>query len=388
MKKRSIVYALVSLALLAAAVVSTVRAQDCTTWVCELGDNGQWDCHWELPPSCPALATPVPLPTYVATAIATPGSSIPALPPKDPLVQPCDTDGYTYSEQTSCLTCSSSSYPNVAGTTVCQACQSVTRQPYPRGMVDVENRFRLYGPTTAQTVKQVCTTKANCATTISKSGVRDVKYYLRWVRADDQIPIWGWDERPWNVAYHYSPDTGFGWQTSHVYETSSFNLVPGCTAGCDKPANGPSLVTGERLPAYQVRALVPWYAQYRVTYQALDYWSKCARTDDVTSCCGSEPDLDSHCNPVVHDPPRLGDHGCHIVWKDCIAAGKASSYEEAICWVNRDTGWKAIDARLFGSGYPYAYGNRAGNEATDLEPARCDVVPVPIIEVQGVLDQH
>ena len=388
--KAKIAGAFLLFAVLAVGIASTTApavAQDCTTWVCERVD-GQWRCQWSVPPNCPAHATPVPLPTYVATAVATPGTNPRNLPPSNPLAQPCKQDGYTYDSSTSCLACSSSPYPNVAGTTECQACQSITRQPYPRGLVGVENRFRLYGPTTAQTVQQICTTKANCASTIHRSGVRDVKYYLRWVRASDRHPIWGWDERPWNVANHAAPDTGFGWQTSHTYWTSSFNLVEGCVAGCDKPANGPSLVDGEHLPAYQVRVLVPWYAQYRVTYQVLDYWSKCVRSSNSADCCNGQPDLSSNCTPVIHDPPRIGDHGCYLDWRDCIAAKKATNYEDAICWVNQDTGWKAIDARLFGSDYSYVYGDRAGNEATDLESARCDVAPVPVIEVQGVLDQH
>ncbi len=384
---------LVVLSLLLMANNGTAFSDDCITWVCEYDDiTKTWNCYWYIPPGCPGQPTPVPLPTYIATMVATPGDYPIALPPTDPLVQPCKVDGYAYDELTSCLTCVDSPYPNVAGATVCQACQSVTRQPYPRGMVDVENRFRVYGPTIAEASVQVCATKDDCLDDINVNGVRDVKYYLRWVRADDQIPIWGWDERRWNVVNHQSPDTGYGWQAIHTYKTSSYSLTGDCyetDPNCDKPRNGPSLAKGEYLPAYQVKVLTPWYAQYRVTYQTLRHWSACVWSLHVLDCCStSDPDLDSECTRSVHEPPRPGDHGCKVDFRDCVQAGKADSYDDPICWTDHDTGWQAIDARIFGSDYPFAYGSRAGNEETDLEGARCNVVPVPIIEVQGVLDQH
>ena len=44
---------------------------------------------------------------------------------------------------------------------------------------------------------------------------------------------------------------------------------------CRKPLNGPSLIAGEKLPAYQVTVSTPWKAFYKVDWEERTWECKC-----------------------------------------------------------------------------------------------------------------
>jgi hypothetical protein len=139
-------------------------------------------------------------------------------------------------------------------------------------------------------------------------------------------PVWDFDERPWSHA----PATGAGWEISHTYDTASYNMSgDGSTLASDKPAIGPSLDGATKLPSYKVNLTLAWLVEARRTW--VDFYG------------------DRH-----------------------------------------DTGWQAVDLRKYGYDTPYL----VTTGARDVTPPPAGVpkqalpayiVPVPVIESQGIL---
>jgi hypothetical protein len=216
----------------------------------------------------------------------------------------------------------------------------------------------------------VCGTPADCRAKGYGDNIRHVNASLKLVLEPSILPIWGWDERLWNVRSQRSAETGVGWAASHIYETSSFDVQDeSCIrqygeSSCRKPINGPSLVAGQRLPAYQVSVSTPWRAFYKVDWEERTWECKCrAGTKFDGNCC-----CDFVGPPTAHKK------------EEWVLCGPESDNR---CWSGQSTGWREINLGPYNGGTSWLWSHNA-------EPIQqsqgCGVIPVPIIEIQGVLD--
>ncbi len=220
--------------------------------------------------------------------------------------------------------------------------------------------------------------------------IKDYEIGVRWRRVGDKYPLFGqvpahcfsFDDRAWNGGVGNNvacgrPRVGDGAVVaSHTYETASWN----------KLANGPrvdldeGIVVSWDLPSYQVSVDTYWIVEWRSRWQAWEAtggmeWSDC-------TCHGTgEPVGIPHesCDP----PPGI-----------CYKAGEwyGKIGEPAYDWVLHDTDWYPLDLRDYG--YPNWYDDSqmviGGGEfnGRDWWSGIGNAVPVPIIEVQSVLEPN
>ena len=353
------------LALLAASqsAQSAPSAMPVSQYTC-----GYWDppgcgpglpgCVW-VPNPGPHCSTPVP-----ATP-RPPGPPPPPPPACNPIKQNPFTD-FTVSDGT--LTGNGCSPFSLS---VTAPCLNVQRNPFPRGVVARENTFEVFPqPGSAESGTEVCGSPADCRAKGYGEQVRNVNVSLRLAIEPGVSPVWGWDERTWNVRSQRSSEIGWGWQSSHIYETSSFDIQDETCirqygeGSCRKPLNGPSLIAGEKLPAYQVTVSTPWKAFYKVDWEERTWECKCrpGTKADGNCCC------DYVGPPSAHKTEE---------WDWC----KPES--DGRCWEGQSTGWQSIDLSRYTGGTWWMWSNRAKSVQQNVG---CGVIPVPIIEIQGLLD--
>lgn len=186
------------------------------------------------------------------------------------------------------------------------ACQcpdpTVRREPFPRGMVTVENRLWIEGAPSAEASSDP----------EDWGDYHDYRVHLRW----EMLPhaaVWDFDDGT----------TATGNPVFHIYNASSWG----------KPANGPGLGGRHDLPAYQVRLTTRWQALWKETWwepSEVDRWECVACGDPAANCSRDE------C------PECSGDN--------------------ARCWTEtirdyHDSGWQVMDLRDL-VGYPTWYFER------------------------------
>jgi len=203
----------------------------------------------------------------------------------------------------------------------------IKREPYPRGMVTVENKFWIEDAPSPETSSDP----------VDWGDYHDYRVHLKWEMLPDE-PIWDFDDGT----------VGTGNPVFHTYNTASYG----------KPANGPGLNGRWDLPAYQVKVYTRWQALWKETWwepQEVDRWECRPCGDPEANCIRPE---------------------CPACWEDDAHTQPANN---ARCWTeivhdNHDTGWRVVDLRELGN--PTWYFERVTTE------------PVPIIEVQGIISQN
>jgi hypothetical protein len=326
------------------------------------GCRGGPGCVW-IPEPSPNCSTPVPV---------TPRPPGPPPPPPPPCSPIKGNPFQDYGVDDGTLTghgCSPFSL------SVTAPCLSVLRNPYPRGVVSRDNYFGILPqPSSAEASTTVCSTPADCESKGYGEQVRNVVVSLRLALETGVSPVWYWDERLWNVRSGRSSEVGWGWQSSHLYETSSFDVnTTDCIAqygegSCKKPANGPSLVAGQNLPAYQVSVHTPWKAYYKVDWEERRQVCRCANDPAnhfAPNCC---------CGQVFSKYARKKEN-----WDWC----QEGRDEPPTCWPAQSSGWKDIDLSRYTGGTWWMWSAHAKPAQQNVG---CGVIPVPIIEIQGVLD--
>jgi hypothetical protein len=138
-----------------------------------------------------------------------------------------------------------------------------------------------------------------------------------------------WDERSWGQP---KEDASRSQLTEHTYVTSS----------AQKPENGPG-----NLPAYQVQAHSYWVIDWRMTWEHAFRWTDCRRTGNRTDFCDGRSGYE-----VVN----------HVEWQAESDDGTA-------------------DLRNYGA--PHFYADSTLIRTPDGRTM--DILPVPVIEVQGVI---
>lgn len=326
------------------------------------GCRGGPGCVW-IPNPGPHCATPVP---------ATPRPPGPPAPPPAPCnpVKQNPFQSYTVSDGT--LTGNGCGPFSLS---VTAPCLDVIRNPYPRGVVARENYFEVATqPGSSEASTEICDTPADCRAKGYGEQVRHVNVSLKIEIEPGISPVWGWDERAWNVRSGRSSETGWGWQASHIYETSSFDVnTLECISqygegSCRNPVNGPSLIAGEKLPAYQVTVSTPWKALYKVDWEERTWECKCINVlpGRGTNCC---------CDKTFPPETSTKDES----WDWCKPESDPG------CWAAQSTGWRLIDLSAYTGGTWWMWSNRAKPQQGGAG-AVCGVIPVPIIEIQGILD--
>jgi hypothetical protein len=149
---------------------------------------------------------------------------------------------------------------------------------------------------------------------------------IRLTPLKDAPPLWNFDDRPWSRQ----PLTGTGWEITHIFDTASYNLSgDGVSLTSDKPAIGPSLDGSSQLPSYKVNLSLAWLVEANRTW--IDF------------------------------------HG-----------------------LSHETGWQMVDLTQFGYDTPYLVTTGA-RDVTVPPPGvpkqnlPAYVVPVPVVESQGIL---
>ena len=167
-------------------------------------------------------------------------------------------------------------------------CPIVQRNPWPRGLVGVPNRFEITGgcgeaPTASNSV-------SINPPTCDRRTIIGYRATLTWVCSDPSFANarWTMDERSWNVGHAsadiQSPvdgrpvsqsmlngdltihDQRQGRTVTHIYETSSY----------DKPSNGPGYPNAsQRQPGYQVRLRTTWTLVGNFQYQQRETVERC-----------------------------------------------------------------------------------------------------------------
>jgi hypothetical protein len=229
-------------------------------------------------------------------------------------------------------------------------CIGVQRNFYPRGLVANPVDFQLAGPfesTGSASSRQWCT-----------ANIRNYTLQVRWAIQSDPPPIWDFQERDWNEE----PGQAVGFAVSHIYDTSSWGL----------PENGPSLNGLLELPAYQVRVATHWSPYVRRTWEE-------RRVEPIAFECGDDPACQTQQEACEELEP-----GADEPDEDCFD----------VQWEPVDTGWQVVDLTAYG--YPTRYYQSQAVIDVSMPPAdippvpvslrQCGVVPVPVIEVQSLLN--
>lgn len=277
----------------------------------------------------------------------------------------------------------------------------VMRTPFPRGMVTVDNEFDLLAePWISEDGGEhfrddgFYSERVNLPDPVREDpwpgDIKDYEIGVRWRRVGDEHPQFGpvpphcfdFDERDWNVeggAVQVAcgePGSDGHVRVLHAYETSSWG----------KPANGPRVdlenqtVPSWDLASYQVRVPTYWVVEWRERWYAWEVvsveWGDCG-------CWGppGEPTDEPHRRGCV-PPPGI-----------CINPGEwyGQVGEPVYDWVLQDSGWYALDLRAYGYSdwYDTSYAVISGGEFAGEEwwdDGAGDAVPVPVIEVQSVLE--
>lgn len=212
----------------------------------------------------------------------------------------------------------------------------VTYSPYPRGVVYDPMQFTL--PALIVQGWQ-CSSPLDGWDPIAwapADGFRKLTFCLRWKQVkypqpeQDPAPAWAewyWDERAWGEP---KSDLSRRREAQHAYVTSS----------AEKPTNGV-----DARPSYQVRVRTFWVVEWNETWERET--TKCVYTGNPDDVCNGQP-----------------------------------SARKETRWVpeGRDG---TVDLRFYGS--PHFY-----TDSTLVETpwgARLQVLPVPVIEVQGVIEK-
>jgi hypothetical protein len=252
----------------------------------------------------------------------------------------------------------------------------VVRNPWPRGLVTVPNQFSILpdpqysepggaGGEWSEKGAEHDTGRDGS----HENQIANYQMGLRWRRIDE-LPVWTFDERPWNIGRDYGNGTcsnsAQGVDVSHAYETASSDISnPGSGGDADdKPRNGPSLTGEWNLPAYQVVVGTHWALDWA---QQWDQWEKVGTID---RCCH----VDGGCKDKDYD-------GCKFDWD-----GWSTHSEDVYEWVHHFDGWYTVDLTNWGepNWYYTSYSVRSSGDGVNWGPV-LDVVPVPVIEVQSVI---
>ena len=215
----------------------------------------------------------------------------------------------------------------------------ITYKPYPRGIVHDKMEFTAPG-----LIVQgwACTSPPvdnwNPHSWGYDEDYRNLVFCIRWRQiawpdpAPDPAPAWiryVWDERAWGQPQE---DVSRQQMTEHVYVTSS----------AQKPENGAG-----NLPAYQVQAHSYWVIDWRMTWEHAFRWTDCRRTRDNNDIC---------------DGQRGYETVQHVEWRPESDDGTA-------------------DLRRYGA--PHFYADSTLVQTPDGR--LMNILPVPVIEVQGVI---
>ncbi|CAG0990733.1 hypothetical protein GPROT1_02987 [Gammaproteobacteria bacterium] len=215
----------------------------------------------------------------------------------------------------------------------------ITYKPYPRGIVTDKMEFTAPGLIVQD---WACTSPQvdnwNPRTWGYDEDYRNLYFCIRWRQiawpspSPDPAPAWiryVWDERAWGQPQE---DASRQQVTEHIYVTSS----------AQKPENGAG-----NLPAYQVQAHSYWVIDWRMTWEHAFRWSDCRRTNNSTDWCDGQKGYETV---------------SHVEWRGESDDGTA-------------------DLRNYGA--PHFY---ADSTLIRIPDGRVmNVLPVPVIEVQGVI---
>ncbi len=215
----------------------------------------------------------------------------------------------------------------------------ISYRPYPRGIVTDKMEFTAPGLIVQD---WACTSPQvdnwNPRTWGYDEDYRNLYFCIRWRQiawpdpSPDPAPAWiryVWDERAWGQPQE---DASRQQVTEHIYVTSS----------AQKTENGPG-----SLPAYQVQAHSYWIIDWRMTWEHAFRWTDCRRTRDNNDICEGQKGY-----AVVQ----------HVEWRGESDDGTA-------------------DLRNYGA--PHFY---ADSTLIQIPDGRVmNVLPVPVIEVQGVI---
>ncbi|MBU0493821.1 MAG: hypothetical protein KKA73_09270 [Chloroflexi bacterium] len=251
-------------------------------------------------------------------------------------------------------------------------CVEVYRTPYPRSLVGHETAF-IADPASHnvaefwsnQLPEGVPDDRTTCM------GVQTWRYRhyqlgLKWVRIDSPQwdygvgvpgpyppqPNWNFDERSWNLVAPIAS----GEQVQHTYQTSSWG----------KPQNGP-----DGLPSYQVRYTTYWALFWAVQFdewECVDGEDRCVPRNPDGTCRRQATSYLNYCGDVC--PGQSGN--AYWVCTECD-------------WVPKFNGWHLIDLREDGA--PNWYETSVKVAIPQQNRGCSSVIPVPVIEVQGVIEQ-
>ncbi|MBI3913110.1 MAG: hypothetical protein HY327_02770 [Chloroflexi bacterium] len=174
----------------------------------------------------------------------------------------------------------------------------ITYTPYPRGIVT--DKIIFSGPAALITQNWNCSQSVNGWDPIAWTGStehRNFVFCLRWRQvkhpdpAPDPAPAWfyyDWDERAWGEP-KWSLD--FKGTQDHTYVTAS----------AQKVENGPS-----NLPAYQVQVHSYWILDWRSDWEYREFHTICARSGDPKDTCDgkngwSVERIEEHWHPASDD---------------------------------------------------------------------------------------
>jgi len=279
---------------------------------------------------------------------------------------------------------------------------NVTRWPWPRGLVTLNNHFWYEGGDETSAWSQIALLNDNTCpdercdgpVDINWNGRVNIRLGLRWIRLRPGLESiaagawpehwieWNFDEREWNIGKDYGLGTikNVAYNSEHVvhyYETSSAGKeLNGVNFGCRRffrpgvaveylqvPGRGQVPVTCEEdLPAYQVTLITRWAAQWAFEY---DKWEKNGSTFDhcerrIGSSCrdrrcggGQGPGPVDWC-PVDRDVYgwtryRLdGTNQCSVVRQDpSDEEGNPRRVRRIDC--SRPVGWTTFNLTAFGN---------------------------------------
>ena len=215
----------------------------------------------------------------------------------------------------------------------------ITYKPYPRGLV--ADRIEFSAP--ALMVQNWACTAPQVDNWNPRSwgydeDYRNLVFCMRWRQiawpdpSPEPAPAWiryVWDERSWGQP---PEDAARGQVAQHTYVTSS----------AQKPENGPG-----NLPAYQVQAHSYWVIDWRESWEHAYRWTECHPTGNNGDICNGERGYATE---------------RHVEWRPEADDGTA-------------------DLRNYGGAHFYA-----DSTLIQIPDGRiANVLPVPVIEVQGVI---
>ncbi len=215
----------------------------------------------------------------------------------------------------------------------------ISYRPYPRGIVNDKIEFTAPGLVVQD---WACTSPQvdnwNPRSWDYDEDYRNLVFCIRWRQiaapdpSPDPAPAWiryVWDERDWGQP---KEDMSRQQMTEHLYVTSS----------AQKPENGPS-----NLPAYQVEVHSFWVIDWRMTWEHAYRWTECQRTRSNADVCE-------------------GQRGFRSI--------------QRVEWQGESDDGTA-DLRRYGAPHFHADSKLVRTP----EGRVLEVLPVPVIEVQGVI---